>query len=178
MTDARGSISRPVGEPARTYSPFSLLLVALAPWLLLLSGTKADAQDVTPPADPTTYHDRGALEVRLAETEPGPGLIEAAVHNLDHDIYLYRPRVITNRDVMRARVVQSGGHVSIVLSLTIEGARRMASATAAHLGGPLAIILDGEVIDAPTVQGISDEAVINGDFTPAEAATIAVALLK
>jgi preprotein translocase subunit SecD len=46
----------------------------------------------------------------------------------------------------------------------------MRQATANHIGRPLAILIDGEVITAPVVRGpISTSALISGDYTRAEA---------
>jgi transposase len=54
------------------------------------------------------------------------------------------------------------------------GAQRMRQATAAHLGRPLAILIDGEVVAAPVVRSeIGHAAVISGDFTRADAERIA-----
>ena len=41
----------------------------------------------------------------------------------------------------------------------------MRQATAAHIGRPMAILIDGEVVTTPTVRGaVSDSAWINGDY--------------
>jgi len=54
------------------------------------------------------------------------------------------------------------------------GAERMRQATAIHLGHPVAILIDGEVVIAPIVRSaISDSAAITGDYTRAEAERIA-----
>jgi preprotein translocase subunit SecD len=117
------------------------------------------------------------LEVRLAETEPATGLGAATVLNSDAKIYLHDERVVTNNDVVQARVVEGNGQFSIAITLTPSGAARMASATSGHMGRPLAIIVNGEVIAAPTVRGqIGSEALITGDFTRADAEHIVAGL--
>ena len=49
----------------------------------------------------------------------------------------------------------------------------MRRATANHLGKPLAVLIDGEVVMAPTLRSpVSDSALISGDFSQAEAERI------
>jgi SecD/SecF fusion protein len=85
-------------------------------------------------------------------------------------IYLHEERVITNDDVAQARVVEIDGEFSIAITLAPDGAARMASATSAHMGKPLAIIVNGEVIAAPIVRDrIGNAALITGLFTRAQA---------
>jgi preprotein translocase subunit SecD len=65
----------------------------------------------------------------------------------------------------------SSGNWEIKLVLTPEGKEKFAKATAANLNKQIAIVLDGTVISAPTVQSaITDgEARITGNFTVQEA---------
>jgi preprotein translocase subunit SecD len=119
------------------------------------------------------------LEVRLAETEPAVGLGAATVLKSDSKVYLHDVAVVTNNDVVQARVVERSGQFGIAITLTPGGAARMASATSGHLGRPLAIIVNGEVIAAPTVRGqIGNEALITGNFTRAEAEHLAAGLQR
>ena len=62
------------------------------------------------------------------------------------------------------RVVEpSPGLFGVSLTFSDAAAARLASGTAAHLGRPIAIVLDGIVIRAVTVRGpVSDNAVITG----------------
>jgi preprotein translocase subunit SecD len=140
---------------------------------------------VTPAADLATFEvntDRiqtTLLEVRLAETEPATGLDAATVLSSNHKIYLHVERVITNNDVVQARVVEGNGQFNVAITLTPGGAARMATATSMHVGKPLAIIVNGDVIAAPTVRGqIGSEALITGDFTRVEAERIAAGLRR
>ncbi len=119
------------------------------------------------------------LEVHLAEKEPAVGLSEATMSGSGQRIYLHREVVVTNADVIRARVVPgnggSGFNVAIVFSS--DGAAKMAKATQAHVDRPLAILINGQVVAAPILRSqISDNAVITGDFTSNEAAAIASGL--
>jgi len=58
--------------------------------------------------------------------------------------------------------------------LTPEGAALFGPFTAAHIDEPLAIVLDGLVLSAPTIQArIDDSGVISGDFTQADVEKLA-----
>jgi preprotein translocase subunit SecD len=156
---------------------------AIAP--LTASAHEQNRPSVGPPIELTAFEvntDRiqtTLLEVRLAETEPATGLNAATVLNSDSKIYLHDERVITNNDVVQAQVVEGRGRFSIAITLTPGGAARMATATSTHVGKPLAIIVNGDVVAAPTVRGqIGNEAVINGDFTRVEAERIAAGLRR
>jgi TonB family protein len=104
------------------------------------------------------------LEIRLAETMPGAGLIESVVQGSDQRVYLHPAPLATGADVTSARVVQpSAGLFGVSVTFSDAAAARIASATAAHLGRPMAIVLDGNVISAGTVRGpFSNSAVITG----------------
>ena len=107
------------------------------------------------------------------------GLVRATVQNSGRQIFLHDERVVTNNDVVQARVVESNGRFSIAITFTPNAAARMATATATHAGRPLAIIVDGEVIAAPTVRSpLTNEALITGDFTRAEAENISAGLQR
>jgi preprotein translocase subunit SecD len=54
-----------------------------------------------------------------------------------------------------------------------DGAAKMLRASQSHIGRPLAILIDGEVVMAPVVRSpIRTSAVITGSFTRAEAERI------
>jgi preprotein translocase subunit SecD len=128
--------------------------------------------------------ERGAVqaavrfEVRLAETQPVPGLIVARVGNPDRVIYLHPEAIVTNDDIAQSWVIQDGpDRYGVSVQLLEAGAQRMRQATAAHIGRPVAILIDGGVVTAPTLRStISDSAWINGDYTQAEAARIAAGI--
>ena len=127
------------------------------------------------------FSDRGTLqaavrfEVRLAEAQPVAGLIVARVANSEDVIYLHPEMIVTNDDIAQSWVLQDApNRFGVSVELLEPGAQRMRQATAAHLGRPVAILIDGEVVAAPVVRApISDSAVISGDFTRAEAERIA-----
>jgi preprotein translocase subunit SecD len=115
------------------------------------------------------------FEVRLAESQPAPDLIVARVPGAASFIYLHPEVVIDNDDIARASVVQNGpNEFAVAVDVLPSGAERLRRATAAHVGRPLAIVIDGTVVMAPTVRGaIGDSAMITGHYTQAEAEKIA-----
>ena len=134
------------------------------------------------PADfaPTTTVRRVFLEVRLAETEPVRGLtFEAPVKGSARKVHIHYATVVTNGDLLKARVVEIGGRYEVGVTLTPPGAEKMTEATARHTGRPLAIILDGEIVAVQMVrQALASEMIFSGDFTEADAARIVAGLNK
>jgi preprotein translocase subunit SecD len=118
------------------------------------------------------------LEVRLAEEQPAAGLVEAAVSHSDKHVYLQPSAVITNEDVSAARVVSAGGAAfNVAISFTPQGTEKMMNATQTHIGRPLAILVNGTVVAAPTLRGtIGQDAIITGDWTRQQADEIAAGL--
>jgi len=117
------------------------------------------------------------FQIRLAEETPAAGLTEAKVDG--KVIYLHAESVVSNEDIARTEVIPGNGplvfHVGI--NLTSEGARKMRLATENHLGKPIAILFDGEIVAAPVVRGvIGDAAMISGNFTREDAERIAMGL--
>jgi protein-export membrane protein SecD len=63
----------------------------------------------------------------------------------------------------------------IHFQLTSAGSKQFFDYTSSHIGQPLAIVLDGHVLSAPTIQAaIQDNGVITGQFTRQEAESLAV----
>ena len=114
------------------------------------------------------------FEVRLAEERPIPGLVVAQIGDSGRLIYLHPEIVVSNDDIEQAWVFQDPPGFGVAVTFLPSAADRMRQATTAHLGRPLAILIDGHVVSVPTVRGaVSDSAVINGAFTQAEAKRIA-----
>jgi hypothetical protein len=138
--------------------------------------------DLTTTTDPatTTNVRRVFLEIRLAEGEPVRGLtFEAPVKGSEKKVHIHYATVVTNGDLLKARVVEIGGRYEVGVTLTPQGAEKMTYATSRHLKRPLAIILDGEIVAVQTVrQALGSEVAISGDFTQADASRIVAGLNK
>jgi TonB family protein len=142
-------------------------LIATMTALTLVMGAVAAATVRALPLDLGAIAQTSAasrMEIRLAEAAFTPGLREAVVSGSNQRIYLYPTTLATWTDVTLARIVDPGTpQVSVAVTFNRAAAARMATATAAHLGKPVAIILDGRVISAPTVRApISDSAMLTG----------------
>lgn len=67
------------------------------------------------------------------------------------------------------------GQPEIQFVLTNEGSQQFFEYTSAHVGQQLPIVLDGRVLSSPSIrQAISDQGVISGQFTTAEAESLAI----
>jgi hypothetical protein len=118
------------------------------------------------------------FEIRLAELEPAPGLIVARVPGSSTLLYLHPEVTVSNDDVADASVLQDGANeFAVAVQLTPAGAERMRAATTGHIGRPVALIVDGQVVMAPVVRGaIGDAAVLTGHYTRVEAERIAAGI--
>lgn len=115
------------------------------------------------------------FEVRLAEDKPAVGLREAKVSDSSRTVYLHREVIVDNGDIATARIVQEGNtsQYAVDLKFSVSGAEKMRKATGNHIGRPMAILLDGWVVMAPTVRSpIDDSALVTGHFARAEAERI------
>lgn len=113
------------------------------------------------------------FEVRLAEENPASGL-RPTVISATRTIYLQQRAVATNSDVASAELIPgSAGTSNVSITFTEDGAAKMRRATEGHIGRPVAILIDGDVVMAPVVKSpISRSAVITGNFPKAEAERI------
>ncbi|HZL95278.1 MAG TPA: TonB family protein [Vicinamibacterales bacterium] len=104
------------------------------------------------------------MVIRLAETTPADGLRAVVVPGSNERIYLHATPLATWEDVSLVKIINdANGQIGVTVTFEPAVAARMASATAAHLGKPLAILLDGRVVSALTLKGpIGNSAVITG----------------
>ena len=67
---------------------------------------------------------------------------------------------------------------SVTVTFNADGAAKMFRATQSHIGRPLAMLVDGEVVIAPVVRSpITTSAIISGNYTRAEAERIVAGIL-
>src|SRR5262249_52268563 len=118
------------------------------------------------------------VEFRLAETEPGEGLIEVDTPDRRFKIYLHPDPLVTNKDITEARVVADEfGEPAIDVMFAAAVHQKLRDATKAHLGKPLAILVDGKVVTAPVLRFyFGTGARIHGQFARQEAERIARSL--
>jgi len=110
------------------------------------------------------------MVIRLAETTPADGLREVLVPGSNERIYLHPMPLATWEDVSIVKIIDAGpAQLGVALTFEPAAASRLASATAAHVGRPLAILLDGRVVSVLMLRGpIGDSAVLTG-LSPAVA---------
>ncbi len=85
---------------------------------------------------------------------------------------------VTGRDLRNARpTLDEYNQPAVSFTLSADGARKFGTLTEQNINRPLAIILDGRVQSAPTIQSrISNEGRITGSFTQQEVADLALVL--
>jgi preprotein translocase subunit SecD len=85
--------------------------------------------------------------------------------------------VITGDGVTEATAAlaaDSVGQWQVTITLDGESGETLGAFTEEHIGEPLAIVLDGEVISVPVIQArVDEQAVISGNFTALEAQHLA-----
>jgi preprotein translocase subunit SecD len=125
------------------------------------------------------------LEVRLAQTEKATNVeeatqfIDAFLRDSGRRFDLHRVPLVTNNDVVQARVVENRGTFGVEVTFSPEASARMQIATSAHYGKQLAIIVNGELVAAPLVQeAVSNHLLISAGFTRNEAQRIASGLRR
>jgi TonB family protein len=161
-----------------THMSFQRIAWTMAALALVIGGVTAATVRALPLDVSAVMQGSSArLEIRLAEATFTPGMQEAVVAGSGQRIYLHPTALATGADVTSARVIDTGGPTAAVgVTFTGRASLRMANGTAAHLGRPVAIIVDGQVLSAPTVKSpISESAVLSG-LTIASAQVLATRL--
>lgn len=109
-----------------------------------------------------------------------PGRVEAAPGQAAAAVYyaVRRVPVVTGRDLRGAQPqIDEYNRPSVGFSFNNAGAQKFGAFTAANIGRQLAVVLDGRVQTAPTIQSRIDyEGQITGTFTTQEAADLALTL--
>lgn len=130
--------------------------------------------------DPQTTMSSVTPDSLKAEVEILPGTREDALGRpAGVEYYAVRKTVpVTGTDLKNARV-QKGqlGQPNVGFSLTPDGARKFGDLTGANVHRRLAIVLDNKVVSAPVINSqITDSGVIEGNFTPQQAADLSLVL--
>ncbi|MGR3484902.1 MAG: protein translocase subunit SecD [Paracoccaceae bacterium] len=117
---------------------------------------------------------------RGAAGSAGPG--EEVLPSLDEPGVFYtleRRPVITGEDLTDAQpAFDQSSRPAVNFRLNPAGGRRFGEYTSANIGAPFAIVLDGEVVSAPTIQSAitGGAGIITGRFTVEESTDLAVLL--
>jgi preprotein translocase subunit SecD len=109
------------------------------------------------------------------EVVPGAGLTpgEGTVYYM-----VRRAAAVSGRDLRNARAtIDENGRPAVGFTLTPEGARTFGRVTSENIGRQLAIIVDGRVQSAPTIETrITTDGRITGAFTQEEVTNLALVL--
>lgn len=123
-----------------------------------------------------------SLEFRFVEESPGDWLtpITMDAWGGEQTFYAHEEIIMDATDVASATVIEWQNSPAIELKFTDSGKDKLAQVTAANIGRRMGMILDGELMVAPVIRAKMDggRAVINGDFTDAEAKRIADGLSR
>jgi preprotein translocase subunit SecD len=139
----------------------------------------------------------GRLELKIVEQGPSPtresllvnGQVPSGMEILpgssgtpgDSGTMYYVVRAaaaVTGRDLRNARpTLDENNQPAVSFTLSTDGGRRFGNITGSNIGRQLAIVLDGRVQSAPTLQGrITTDGRITGSFTQQEAQDLALIL--
>ena len=123
----------------------------------------------------------GLSEDQFQPQPPGTEILPGEADEAGNKTYylLERTSIITGRDLKNASsgLDTQTNRPDINFTLKPEAAGRFQTATRENLGRPLAIVLDGTVISAPTIEGvIYDRGQITGNFTTDSAYDLALKL--
>lgn len=117
-----------------------------------------------------------------ADAEENPGTSNILVPALDQPGLFYileRRPVVTGEDLENAQLdFDQNGRPAVAFRFNTSAARTFGDFTLENIGRPFAIVLDDEVISAPTIQSHipGGSGIITGNFTVEEATNLAVLL--
>lgn len=89
--------------------------------------------------------------------------------------------VVDNEDILTAQVIPGRLPTTfgVALTFTPQGSEKMRRATEAHIGERLELLVDGDVVVAPTIRAaISRSATLTGDYTFEQASRIAEGVMQ
>ncbi|MEP2027907.1 MAG: protein translocase subunit SecD [Paracoccaceae bacterium] len=119
---------------------------------------------------------------RTTDSNAAPGIGNKLVPSLDEENTYYiieAAAVVTGEELVDAQPSfdQNGGP-AVSFRFNTSGARKFGDYTAENIGNPFAIVLDDEVVSAPTIQSHipGGSGIITGRFTVEESTTLAVLL--
>jgi hypothetical protein len=131
---------------AEVYRRFAIPLCTIALWACSPSREKEPAPD--------WRRVPVSLELRLAESAPGPGLAPAVVYGQPDTLYLHPEPRLSPDHIARVEAARTMGEKGLVLAVwfTPAGARQLADMTGKHIGDTLAVLINSVVVSAPVIQ--------------------------
>jgi len=115
-----------------------------------------------------------SFAIHLLAGGPGRGVVEAASPEGGEPVHIHQERHVSNADIESAWVEQADTGCQVGVRLTDEGTEKLARLTRNHIGERLALVIDGEVVMAPTIRSeITQDLVLTGDFSDSRCQEIA-----
>jgi preprotein translocase subunit SecD len=140
-------------------------------FMTLLAGTLASLALAA--ADPAVK-----VEIRRAQDEPGPGLVEGRLPESDQAIYLAKQVELSSDDFASAAAGEENGRPVVNVTLTEAGAKKMRVLSRGQLEKRLAVLVDGRILMAPRVLSeIGAQFQISGNFKADEAQRLAAQIV-
>ena len=114
------------------------------------------------------------FEIRVAGDDASSGFVEMTLPS-GKRVYVANDAVVTNDDVQSAAVVHlDADGFGVRVEFTPEGAQKMFAATSGNIGGRLAVLINDEIVMAPTIRAaVSNIALITGHYSEEAAERIA-----
>lgn len=154
----------------------SLLIILL---LAACSGQDKNGDQAKAPDnnDPGT---RVSLEFRIAEDQPGEGLIESVFAESGETFYLHAQPIFNEAAVDSAYLLRGGASPLIGIIINKEAAARFEKITGENIGKRAAILVDGKIVSIPMIRAAipGGRAMLNGDFSQEETERILKSLNK
>ena len=119
-----------------------------------------------------------AQEARSSGRVP-PGAVLMESQSGDGTYYVVEKRVLVSGETLETATAgfDQNNRPAVNFSLNAEGARKFGRATGENIGRPFAIVLDGQVVSAPTIQSqIFGSGQITGNFSVQETNELALIL--
>ena len=119
---------------------------------------------------------------RTSNDAGDPGSGNEILPSLDEEGVFYvleKSPVVTGEDLVDAQPdFDQNGRPAVSFRFNVSGARKFGDYTLENIGSPFAIVLDGEVVSAPTIQShiAGGSGIITGNFDVTEATNLAVLL--
>ncbi|PIE13869.1 MAG: protein translocase subunit SecDF [Rhodobacterales bacterium] len=119
---------------------------------------------------------------RTENKDQAPGAGNEVVPDLEQDGLYYileKSAVVTGEDLVDAQPsFDQNGRPAVSFRFNPSGGRKFGDYTADNIGNPFAIVLDGEVVSAPTIQSHipGGSGIITGNFTLEESTELAILL--
>lgn len=119
---------------------------------------------------------------RTTDPNTRPGARQELLPSMDEEGIFYvleETPVVTGEELTNAQpTFDQNGRPAVNFKFNVSGARKFGEYTAANVGAPFAIVLDGEVISAPRINEAipGGSGIITGNFTVEESTNLAVLL--